>query len=377
MIQSTFMSRTAQLDDLLSLTCDELQLPPSWHEAAEGHYHAVCDWLEADSSPLRRFRPVMYPQGSFRIGTTVRPIGRDEFDLDFVCQLALGNGLYDPVAVLDAIEHRLAANETYRKMLKRLKRCVRLVYASQFHMDILPARPEVPANGTRILIPDRKLHAWLPSNPKGYAAWFESRGALVLVTLARKAEPIPDHETASEKTPLQRVVQLLKRWRDLAYRDAPDGAPRSIVLTTLAGHAYAGEVSTSQAFTAVVDGILQMASGQIDPLQVYNPANEGELLSEKWNEHPETYRTFVLELRRLRARWAEAQEASIPTLAPVLDELFGEETKRAFQRQAERISKARRAGKLRSVVGSGLLTTAAGRGVSVRPNTFYGHAPSR
>ncbi len=209
MILTTFATRTEQLDDLLALTCEELQLPPSWHEAADEHYQAVCAWLEADDSPLRWLHPAMYPQGSFRIGTTVRPIGREEFDLDFVCELSLGPSKHDPIAVLNGIERRLAANEMYRPMLKRLKRCVRLVYASQFHMDILPARPESPPNGTRILVPDRKLSTWLPSNPKGYAAWFESRGALGLVALARKVEPIPDQQPASDKTPLQRAVQLL------------------------------------------------------------------------------------------------------------------------------------------------------------------------
>jgi hypothetical protein len=317
----------------------------------------------------------MYPQGSFRIGTTVRPIGRDEFDLDLVCELALGSGSYDPVAILDAIERRLAANDTYRPMLKRLKRCMRLVYASQFHLDILPGRPEVPPNGTLILVPDRKLHMWLPSNPKGYATWFESRAALALITLARKAEPVPDQQSASEKMPLQRVVQLLKRWRDLVYRDDSDRAPRSIVLTTLAGHAYVGEVSTSQAFTAVLDGILQMTAGRVEPLQVCNPANEGELLSEKWQDDPASYRTFVSHLHLLRVRWAEAQATSIPTLAAILDELFGEETQRAFRRQSQRITTAREAGALRSTLGSGLLTTTAGRSVPVRDNTFFGDVP--
>ncbi len=149
------------------------------------------------------------------------------------------------------------------------------------------------------------------------------------------------------------------------------------MLTTLAGHAYAGEASTSQAFTAVLDGILEMAAGQIETLKVYNPANEGELLSETWEEDPASYKTFVSNLRRLRDRWAEAQEAAIPTLATILHELFGEETERAFVRQSEKITAAREGGQLRSVIGSGLLTTTFGRSVPVRPNTFYGDAPSR
>ncbi len=372
-----FDSREAQLDDLLALICEELQLPPSWHDTAERRYHAVCDWLESEGSPLRQFRPALYPQGSFRIGTTVRPIGREEFDLDLVCELALGPQEHDPLQVLDAIEHRLAAHETYRPMLKRLRRCVRLVYASQFHLDVLPARPETPQNGTRIRVPDRKLQCWMPSNPKGYAAWFEARGSLAIVTLARKAEPVPGQQPASEKSSLQRTVQLLKRWRDLVYHDDVERAPRSIVLTTLAAHAYAGEPSTSQSLTAVIDRMLGMTAGRIEPLPVYNPANEGELLSEKWRDDPASYHGFVAQLGRLQARWAEALKAPIPTLAGILDELFGEETKRAFRHQSERITAAREQGILRSTLGSGLLTTAAIRSAPVPRNTFFGDAPTQ
>jgi hypothetical protein len=120
-----------------------------------------------------------------------------------------------------------------------------------------------------------------------------------------------------------------------------------------------------------------MVAGRLEPLQVYNPANEGELLSEKWQEDPASYQTFVSHLHHLRARWAQAQDASIPSLATILDGLFGEEAKRAFQRQSERITTAREAGTLRSLVGSGLLTTTVGRSVPVRRNTFFGDAPSR
>lgn len=373
----TFASRTEQLDDLLALTCEELQLPPSWHDSADQHYHAVCDWLEAEGSPLRRLRPLMYPQGSFRIGTTVPPVGRAEYDLDFVCELAADYRLITPVGLLDLVESRLRQHGTYRTMIERLKRCIRLTYAGKFHMDILPACPEIARVATAVRIPDRKLLAWLPSDPKGFAAWFESRSRLVLITLSRKAEPIPDQETAAEKTPLQRSVQLLKRWRDLCYQRDPDRAPRSIVVTTLAGHAYQGESSTSGALTAVIDGILRVVDGRVDPPEVRNPANQGELLSEQWLQDPTSFRLFVGNLRRLKQRWEQAQLASGPAHAAILEELFGEQTKHAFRRQTERVNEARASGLLRTVTGTGILSTATHRSVPVKRNTFYGDPPAR
>lgn len=374
-----FTTRPDQLDDLLALTCEELQLPPSWHDEADRNYQAVCAWLEAEDSPLRQYHPALYPQGSFRIGTTVHPIGRDdEYDLDFVCQLDLDWRHYTPQAVLDMVEHRLRANGNYAKMIKRLNRCVRLIYARRFHLDVLPASPEIPPQDTCVRVPDRKLAEWKASNPKGYAAWFEQRCGLYQPARALRAEPVPNQESASDKTPLQLLVQLLKRARDLQYRRLDrDLSPRSIVLTTMAGLAYRGEESTSAALTAVLDGMLVQVEGRPEPLEVRNPTNAEEILSEKWIENPASYRLFVRQLRAFRNRWQEALEASGPEAVAILEELFGEETKTAYRRQIEGVNAARTGGTLRASLGSGILSTSSPRSTPVRPNTFYGDRPVR
>ena len=43
--------------------------------------------------------------------------------------------------IYDWVHERIAANEIYREMLEKLKRCLRLNYAGSFHLDILPACP--------------------------------------------------------------------------------------------------------------------------------------------------------------------------------------------------------------------------------------------
>src|SRR5437763_464870 len=97
---------------------------------------------------------------------------------------------------LNLIERRLKDNEIYRHMVQRMNRCIRLNYEHQFHMDILPACRDPKNGGTCLLVPDRKLEDWKASNPKGYAAWFDSKAHQLLVgQLLEKAEPIPDQET--------------------------------------------------------------------------------------------------------------------------------------------------------------------------------------
>jgi hypothetical protein len=369
-----FASRTAQLDDLLALICEDLQLSPSKHRLAEERYLAVGSWLEAEGSVLRFGHPRIYPQGSFRIGTTVRPLAGEEFDLDFVLELEFGSLDLSPLAVLDLLEARLSEHGTYRHMIERKKRCIRLTYTREFHLDILPARPQLPPQGTRVWIPDRELRIWLRSDPKGYATWFEGRSTAGVVTLVRKVEPLPDHETSDEKTPLQRVVQLLKRWRDIAYQEDSDDAPRSIVLTTLAGHAFAGSESTSDAFGEVVRGLIGMIESTTGPMIVSNPVLRDEVLSERWIRYPETYAKFVGRVYDLAHSWARLAEVPLGDAVKVLSTIFGEPlTYAALNRQAEKTEDHRRQSALsvrRS--GGGLSVGSSATAVAVRQNTFFG-----
>jgi len=189
------------LDDLLELSCEELQLSPALHAAADVRYNAVARWLNAERSPLRDLRPAIYPQGSFLIGTTTKPIRQNEYDLDFVCQMQLDHSRCPALKVLQLIEDWLRENDTYGPMVEPLKRCVRLNYAGDFHLDILPAAPELPANGTRIRVPDRKLEDWTFSDPKGFGAWFRTRGSQYLLEKRADAEPIPHYQSVEEKNP--------------------------------------------------------------------------------------------------------------------------------------------------------------------------------
>lgn len=357
------------LDEILDYSCEDLQLSLTNHEEADRSYKAVAAWLAAPDSELHAYAPTIYPQGSFLIGTTVHPIGKNEFDLDFVCEMAKMDWMRThPIDVLDAVEKRLLDHGTYKSMVKRLKRCIRLTYANQFHVDILPAAPEIPQNGMRVLVPDRKLEEWKASNPKGYAEWFNARSQLYAKQLQEKRiEPMPRVQDADEKTPLQRAVQLIKRARDRYFIKHPDDAPRSIVLTTLAAHSYSGTPSTAQAVQEILDFI-----GAGNFTEVRNPANNKEVLSEQWNAHPETLIQFREWVQWFAIKWGEAITSQGQNLSSRLSDLFGEESVRAaYVKQAENIGRLRAVGGL-AVGRSGLLSGIAAASVVVPRNTFYG-----
>jgi hypothetical protein len=222
-------------------------------------------------------------------------------------------------------------------------------------------------------VPDRSVHGWKESNPKGYAHWFEERGAQQGVILERAAvEPLPPPEEAKDKNTLQLAVQLIKRNRDIRFAEAPELAPISIVLTTLAGMHYHGERSPIEALLAIV-GRINASIPSSGRLVVCNPATPLEDLSERWNNDPKAYRAFVAAMRELEADLRELRAAvGYPAVTAKLTELFGEPAIIAVREQTEIAEKARHEGRL-GVTRAGALTTAISSTVQpVRRNTFYG-----
>ena len=53
-----------------------------------------------------------------------------------------------------------------------------------------------------------------------------------------RVEDVPEYQV---KTPLQQGIQILKRHRDIMFVEDPDDKPISIIITTLAAHAYNNE----------------------------------------------------------------------------------------------------------------------------------------
>ena len=152
-------SANTQLDHLLEEICLTLALTATQYEVAKEHYQAIGTWLSQSSSALSHFSPEIYPQGSVRLQTPVKPIAHLEFDLDLICLLHLHPAFYrEPMTVYAMVEERLRANGLYRNKIERYKRCLRITYANEFHLDITPALP-CPTHGRDIHSRARQANA--------------------------------------------------------------------------------------------------------------------------------------------------------------------------------------------------------------------------
>lgn len=360
---------------ILELVCNRLQITPTQYHLAEEKYNAVGDWLRAKESPLYKYEPAIYPQGSFRIGTTVKPIGREEYDVDLVCQLLNDGSIIDPMKLLNDVYNRITSSDLYKPPVSEKKnRCVCINYKGNFHLDILPARSDPHEHKNHILVPDKKTRQWMASNPIGYAEWFEER-AKVLIKFLEKAriEPLPRYETLSDKLPLQQTVQLLKRWNGLAFKGNDDYLTPSIVLTTLAASKYNKELLITAALSNVVDGILEEARITPGPIMVLNPTNPKECLSEKWIEKPDRYHSFIKALAQFRKEWGALFHVSgLHNITTGLNGLFGEDV---VKESVKDFGKAMQTNRKADTIGINQGGTLLGLGAAItaiKPNTFYG-----
>lgn len=370
------------LEDILHRICVKLQISLTQHNLAKERYDAVAKWIANGDGLFDVIDLSIYPQGSLKLGTVVKPISNLEFDLDLVCEFAMPwANIQNPTSLLNEMEFRIRQNGTYSKMCERKKRCIRLNYSGEFHVDILPACPDnLQSDDSKLKVPDRQLQKWIDSNPKGYAKWVEDRSVSEEYSLFEKAakiEALPDVQPVELKPPLKRVVQLIKRYRDMVFKDDYDNAPVSIVLTTLACESYLGEGSVNLALKNISSklvGILEQ--NQWRPFKVLNPTNLRENFSERWDEKPHLFSKFSEFILGLQSEWSMLNKArGLHNVMPILTRMFGEtvatEALRehtAFMekhREIDNLSLHRSSGRI--VIGS-----TAGDTIGVKRSTFFG-----
>ena len=299
-----------------------IDLTDRQYQDAIDRYQAVGRFLGDPNGVLAILKPHLVPQGSFRIGTVVRPDSDEcEFDVDTTCRLILN--LPDiQYRIKQLIATRLNSSETYKRMLEEKHRCWRLVYSedTRFHLDIVPAVPdnyqwllnlgvsEVYAKHAVRITDNRSPNYyqntidWLGSNPEGYALWFldvmkiqadQIRNKLS-AELKVSIDKIPEYKV---RTPLQRAIQLMKRHRDQIYGDH-ELKPISVIITTLAARSYE-TIMRNQSGGLFYDIIISMVEQMVNYIEkrnsfswIPNPVNPNENFADKWLIDPKLEKTF-------------------------------------------------------------------------------------
>lgn len=321
-----------EFEKILLALGESLDISETQYDALVQSYGAVGKFLQGDPE-LSAYDPLVSPQGSLRLGTIIQPINEDDgMDVDLIFRLNEKAPEWTQKVLKDKVGARLKSSPRYSKMLdEEGKRCWTLLYRQdsdnlkeRYHMDILPSVAskdydeqmrrvlteafDLKLDSISIRITDKErlgyttqtdIKEWLKSNPDGYAIWFANRCKVRVSTRHLLTEDIiPIEKYNPNKTPLQRIVQILKRHRDIMF-DHNDKKPISIIITTLAAQAYQGESNILEGLVRVVihmrDYITKDENGND---KVANPLNPDENYAEKWIKDPERKDNFY--------KWLEA-----------------------------------------------------------------------
>ena len=380
--------QTRQLSRIFHLMAEELDVPKGLQKEATAKYEHLGEFSRRYAHTHFLSDSRMYVQGSFALGTPIRPVrDGDEYDVDLVFERDVSKASVtreDLKKQVGEMLHHYADDCSARgrdvPRVKEKTRCWTLDYEGLFHMDVLPALPhEIPPTSfpDRIWITDRDYSRWRESDPLGYRAWFRTQMEAAFrkrrVAMAADAdvevEEVPEYLV---RTPLQRVVQILKRHRDLRYSGPRDYKPASIIITTLAAqaHGQGGELAS-----AVIRAAKSMRhfSRPGAKHEILNPVNDGENFADRWDD-PEYPKAFQA--------WANMLSGDLALLTAndgldaVLDGMKtgwgrGPAT-RAGERYGDEMLSLRRSGSLRMASG-GLLGTSGA--TQVRDHEFHGEIP--
>ena len=331
------------LSELLEGAMEQLDIPPELFNTIVGRYHHVAEWLAKHGDVDVEIE--IYPQGSIRLGTPVRPEPPlNDFDIDMVFQLRIRKNDITKLELRDLVGDLLELYVTAQPAgadtpkLEERGRCFTLHYHELgFHLDVLPAIPDEENAPTGILLTDKDLHHWQYSNPIGYADWFliermpvkirERATEGLAIRLGKSIEEVPRFLV---RTPLQRAVQVAKRHRDVFFADDPTIKPPSILVTTLIAMSYEGETSLVSILARFLDRLPDLIINDNGTWRVSNPVADGENFADKWNANPERLEAFREWCDELRTDLRSARDArGLDRLAAVLERGLGEDVVKA------------------------------------------------
>lgn len=270
-------------------TAEQIEfLRVQWNNLADHLRVALTQWDYPISTWL---------QGSYKYNTLIKPVHRDEeYDVDVGVYFGWDPTRIDvaPTAqhlrdwVQRALLEYARSNPGVKSVEQPAKqRCSRVIYAQHFHIDTPVYHLDPKKQVRRLACLTGK---WEQSDPKAIYKWFKGKA------------------TGDAGAQIRRLVRYLKGWAAIAFDDAPEARPSSIVLTVLIVEAFVGiwrpfMVADDEALTLVIRSIYKRLT---ESRKVPNPIDNKEDL----NRIPDgAWDGFLSRLTMLREAANAAEEA--------------------------------------------------------------------
>lgn len=226
--------------------------------------HAIVACLKNDTTIGAKYQKYI-PQGSWPHKTIIKPLEGEEFDADFLLLLEEdASWSANPKEYLQQVRAAFKRSATYKDMVRQKTRCVRITYANDCHVDVVPHL--VLADGRQVIV-NSVTNAFEDTNPQGFTDWMKEKDDLA-------------------NGNFRRVIRLLKYLRD--YKET-FSCP-SIILTTLLGervqsfdaaNRYADVATTLRNLTEDLSSWLSL---YVTMPTIEDPSCPGTTFNHRWDD---------------------------------------------------------------------------------------------
>lgn len=377
------MESKQNIDAMYRKIAAEIEISDAQAEKAKESYEAVGNYL---NNNIKQYDVRIFPQGSFMLGTVIKPISdKDEYDIDLVT--TIDNKFTSAKDLKNIVGDVLKTSDRYSEKVEEGKRCWTIQYSesANYHMDILPTMKSDTYFQNKKLIMTHKEdensdYEFRQTNPEAYYDWFvkrmeEEKKKLTEEYAIRNKIEIVEVPEYKIKTTLQIAIEILKRYRDIKFKDTPDIKPISIILTTLMARIYTGKENVYELIEKFSkEYVLYLEKDENGNVLIQNPVNENENFADKWPSNPERKEAFFKFMGNLKYDLVTNKvllEGNIREQADAYKKLFGENmVNKVYENIAQKTREEREKSNM-YLKENGNLTTEK-TNITVRNHNFYG-----
>lgn len=387
------MRKEQKLNMIFDNLADGLNITQTMMEKAEKAYNALGEHIKNSNE---EWDVTVYPQGSFQLGTVIKPVNDEEqYDVDLV--ISVKTPYYEAESLRDEVIQILESHGRYEGKIENKKPCIRIQYAdsAQFHMDIASAQDIGKSDDTSINIArfdGSKRYFYEVSNPKGYIEWFKKTMQFEELQRSQKVlyekcqTEVEELELSKMRTPLQKAIQILKRHRDIFFseRENADDKPSSIIITTLCAMAYEEfreKYEKGNIYLIIVNMLdrfpTYLKKNNEGDYYLENPSNPKENFLKKWCDNSELVVAFEQWISKARTDIIYNPESFIEDqphkLKKSLYESFGQrDVDIALENYGKQIGNYAQNGQLKYDKASSNIVLHENEGTSYNKHTYFG-----
>ncbi|MGH2532377.1 MAG: nucleotide-binding domain-containing protein [Thermomicrobiales bacterium] len=278
------------VDDFESFLRSEVNLNQSRLDTLQERVAAIEAFLDDEAT----FGPILLdliPAGSWAHRTIIKPVSdNDGFDADLLLHVT-EQAAWQPKEYIGKLYAAFRANGTYRELVHRKTRCMRIDYAGEFHIDLVPYFEQAGLHYITNRLEPEDTGKLEESNPEGYTAWIDERQRATSGSFIK-------------------VVRLLKYLRDFKNTFSC----KSIILTTLLGE----QVNEIEAMLdpdrykdvpTTLNTLLTKLADALPPTMpaVMDPAGTGDNFTDRYKEGW-NYENFRTQMKYYAERVKEAYD---------------------------------------------------------------------